>query len=109
AGFCAASFACGLQNAMASNFSGSALRTTHVSGMFTDLGLSLGHWIRRVPVDFVRVRICASTITGFAMGGIASALLLPKIGTDTLYIPAAIALALAIAYQTRLRTRAAVP
>ena len=37
-----ASCACGLQNAMVSTYSGSILRTTHLSGMFTDIGIFLG-------------------------------------------------------------------
>ena len=35
--------AIGLQNAMATTYSGALVRTSHVSGMFTDLGLSLIH------------------------------------------------------------------
>lgn len=34
--------ACGLQNGVASSYSGSAIRTTHVTGTFTDIGLILG-------------------------------------------------------------------
>ncbi|HZZ44574.1 MAG TPA: YoaK family protein [Tepidisphaeraceae bacterium] len=98
-GLCAASLACGLQNAIASNFSGSTLRTTHVSGMFTDLGISIGHYLRNIPVNRIRVRICLSTISGFALGGIASVTLFQKIGPTTLYIPATIAFALALTYQ----------
>jgi uncharacterized membrane protein YoaK (UPF0700 family) len=98
AGFCMASFACGLQNALATNFSGATLRTTHVSGMYTDLGMSIGHWLRRRPVDVVRVRICISTISGFAAGGAISAAMFPRIGLNALYIPAGIALALSVAY-----------
>lgn len=103
-GFCLASLACGLQNAMASSFSGSVIRTTHVSGMFTDVGISLGHWMRRAPVNRLRMRICVSTITGFAMGGVASAMLFRTLGTDTLFFAAGIALLLAIVYH-ELRTR----
>jgi uncharacterized membrane protein YoaK (UPF0700 family) len=98
-GFGVASFACGLQNAMASNFSGSAIRTTHVSGMFTDLGLSIAHWLRGVPIDILRVRVCISTITGFAGGGIVGVLFFRHMGTDTLYIPATITALLALIYR----------
>jgi uncharacterized membrane protein YoaK (UPF0700 family) len=35
-GALAAAMACGLQNAMATTFSGAVVRTTHLSGMFTD-------------------------------------------------------------------------
>jgi len=34
--------ACGLQNGIASSYSGGAIRTTHVTGTFTDIGLLIG-------------------------------------------------------------------
>ncbi|MBS0590976.1 MAG: DUF1275 domain-containing protein, partial [Proteobacteria bacterium] len=37
-----ASAACGLQNAMAGTFSGAVVRTSHMSGIVTDLGTFLG-------------------------------------------------------------------
>jgi uncharacterized membrane protein YoaK (UPF0700 family) len=48
-GFYSAACACGLQNAMMSTFSGAVVRTTHISGMFTDLGIFLGR-PARAPV-----------------------------------------------------------
>eukprot|EP00928_Gymnodinium_smaydae_P020064 TRINITY_DN17749_c0_g1_i1.p1 TRINITY_DN17749_c0_g1~~TRINITY_DN17749_c0_g1_i1.p1 ORF type:complete len:410 (+),score=96.35 TRINITY_DN17749_c0_g1_i1:49-1278(+) len=37
-----AAAACGLQNGMATNWGGAVIRTTHVTGLFTDLGLLVG-------------------------------------------------------------------
>ena len=37
-----ASVGCGLQNATTSTYSGAVVRTTHVTGLFTDLGILLG-------------------------------------------------------------------
>ena len=48
-GVYSASCACGLQNAMVSTYSGAVVRTTHISGMFTDLGIFLGHAVRGLP------------------------------------------------------------
>ncbi len=42
----AAACACGLQNGMATRFSGAVVRTTHMSGIVTDIGLLLGNWMR---------------------------------------------------------------
>jgi uncharacterized membrane protein YoaK (UPF0700 family) len=39
-----AALACGLQNAMVSNYSGSTMRTTHMTGMVTDLGIACSHF-----------------------------------------------------------------
>ena len=41
-----ASAACGLQNALATTYSGAVIRTTHVTGIFTDLGIMLGEFFR---------------------------------------------------------------
>jgi uncharacterized membrane protein YoaK (UPF0700 family) len=38
--------ACGLQNAMTTKFSGSMIRTTHVTGSLTDIGLTIGRALR---------------------------------------------------------------
>lgn len=86
-GIYSASCACGLQNAMVSTYSGAVVRTTHVSGMFTDLGIFLGHALRGLPVDARRLRLCTVVITGFLGGGIAGAAAFHRIGEATLFIP----------------------
>lgn len=90
--------ACGLQNAMVSTYSGSVVRTTHLSGMFTDLGIFLGHWLRRLPVDGRRLRLCAVVISGFLVGGIAGTLIFARLGYGALYVPSALAAVAALAY-----------
>lgn len=67
--------------------------------MITDLGTFIGHWIRGMKVDRIRLRICMSTVGGFLLGGICSALLFKRVGSATLYVPAALALVLAVTYQ----------
>ena len=85
-----ASCACGLQNAMASTFSGSVVRTTHITGMFTDLGIFLGHSLRGHAVDTRRLRLCVIIISGFLAGGMVGAVVFPALGYGTLFIPAAL-------------------
>ena len=41
--------ACGLQNALATTWRGMLIRTTHVSGLFTDIGIAVGHALRGRP------------------------------------------------------------
>ena len=89
-GMCLASAACGLQNAMASTYSGSVVRTTHVSGMFTDLGMFLGHHLRGEPVDERRLRLCVIIISAFVCGGVVGALAFHHLEYTTLYFPAAL-------------------
>jgi uncharacterized membrane protein YoaK (UPF0700 family) len=88
AGLYCAACACGLQNAMVSTFSGTVVRTTHLSGMFTDLGIFLGHALRGLPVDRQRLRLCFLIISAFLSGGIVGAAAFHHIGYNTLLIPA---------------------
>jgi uncharacterized membrane protein YoaK (UPF0700 family) len=97
-GLYAAACACGLQNAMASTYSGTVVRTTHISGMFTDLGIFLGHALRGLPVDTKRLRMCVLVISGFLCGGIAGTLGYHAIGFSILFIPAGITGGAALAY-----------
>lgn len=83
-----ASAACGLQNAMASSYSGAVVRTTHLSGMVTDLGITVGHLFRGLPVDIRRVTLYLALIGGFVFGAILGSWLFPHWGYATLYLPA---------------------
>lgn len=84
-----ASAACGLQNAMASTYSGAVLRTTHFSGTLTDLGIFLGHWLRGIPVDPRRVRLLLSLVLSFLAGAFVGARLFQAFSYAALYVPAA--------------------
>ena len=69
-----ASAACGLQNAMVSTYSGATVRTTHLSGIFTDLGIYLGHRLRGLEVDSLRINICLLVASHFIIGATLGAL-----------------------------------
>jgi uncharacterized membrane protein YoaK (UPF0700 family) len=97
-GMCAAACACGLQNAMVSTYSGTVIRTTHLSGMFTDLGIFLGHSLRGLPVDARRRRLCLLIISAFLCGGIAGAVAFRSLGYATLFIPSSLITFTALAY-----------
>ncbi len=90
AGVYAAAFAVGLQNALVSTYNGAVVRTTHVSGMFTDLGIFLGHTLRGLPTDRRRRRLCLLVITGFLGGGIAGAAMFRAMGYAALFVPGAL-------------------
>ena len=61
-----AALACGLQNAMVTTSSGSTMRTTHITGMVTDLGIACGHLRRGTAVDWFRFRVYASYSSVFS-------------------------------------------
>jgi len=83
-----ASAACGLQNAMASTYSGAVLRTTHFSGTLTDLGIFIGHRLGGLPVDARRVRLLCALVISFAVGAVVGTVLFGVWHYRALYLPA---------------------
>lgn len=95
----------GLQNALVTTFSGAVIRTTHVSGMFTDLGIFLGHRLRGVAADARRLRLSLTVIGGFLAGGIAGALAFTRWSNFALLLPALGSASLAVAHEVVLLRR----
>lgn len=93
-----AAMACGLQNAMATTYSGAVIRTTHLSGMFTDLGIGLGHALRGLPLQTRRLRLSALIIAGFLIGAVLGAWLFRLWAYRALAVPAVLTGTIAIAY-----------
>ena len=93
-----AAAACGLQNAMTSTYSGALVRTTHVSGLFTDLGIMFGLRLRGHALDKRRVILYATLIAGFIVGGLIGAIAYNLVKFYALILPTALALTMAIAY-----------
>ena len=85
-----AAMACGVQNAMATTYSGAVIRTSHLSGMFTDLGIGLGHALRGMPLQRRRLLLCILIISSFFTGAVIGALLFVQMGYDALLVPAAL-------------------
>lgn len=83
-----AATAAGLQNAIATTYSGALVRTTHLSGLYTDIGIALGHALRGKPWQFRRIQLSLLTIGAFFTGCLAGALLFRHFSYDALYLPA---------------------
>ncbi|MBD8898460.1 YoaK family protein [Rhodanobacter sp. DHG33] len=83
-----ASAAVGLQNGMVSAYSGMLIRTTHVTGIFTDLGIYLGHLLRGLPVDMLRLRVCVLVAACFMLGSAIGAVLFGRMQDHSLLVPA---------------------
>ncbi|HEY0735765.1 MAG TPA: YoaK family protein [Herpetosiphonaceae bacterium] len=92
---CAAS---GLQNAMVSTYSGSILRTSHLTGMFTDLGIFVGQLFTGAQVEQRRLHVSLLVISAFLSGGIGGSLLFHALGYATLYVAAVITGSIALIY-----------
>ena len=88
-GVALAAMACGIQNAMASSYYGLVLRTTHVTGIVTDLGVLLGHWVRHRKVKPWKLLLLASILVGFLAGGTVGALAFGRAGVTALGAAAA--------------------
>lgn len=89
-GDCLAAMACGLQNAMATHYSGAIIRTTHMSGIITDLGITVGLKLTGGPVDARRAGLYLVLFAGFFTGGILGSLGYIYMGFETLLFPAAL-------------------
>ena len=81
--------ACGLQNATASSYCGLMIRTTHVTGTVTDIGVMLGHWIRHRQIDTWKLRFLVTLFLAFGAGGWAGALANLQFGPRVLGVAAA--------------------
>ena len=97
-GVLCAAVACGLQNAMATTYSGAVVRTSHLSGMFTDLGIMLGHAARGMPLAHRRLWLCVLVIVFFFAGGVFGAWLFGHWGYAALYLPASLTGITGLAY-----------
>ena len=93
-----ASAACGLQNAMTSTYSGAIVRTTHVSGLFTDLGVALGLRLRGQKADRRKITLYLTLISGFIFGGIAGSLAFVKFQFSAMLVPSIFTAFIAVSY-----------
>lgn len=105
AGHYLASAACGLQNAMVTTFSGALIRTTHVTGLFTDLGLMIGRGIKGAGFDRRKALLYGWIIAGFTSGASVGAFFFGLFGFAALAVPASICLLIAAIYALYNRCR----
>ncbi len=80
--------AMGLQNALASSWSGAVVRTTHVTGLVTDLGIICGRALRGEPVDGPRLKLLGLLFGSFAAGGVGGAVMFNALGWRCVVLPA---------------------
>eukprot|EP00929_Paragymnodinium_shiwhaense_P053575 TRINITY_DN2682_c0_g1_i1.p1 TRINITY_DN2682_c0_g1~~TRINITY_DN2682_c0_g1_i1.p1 ORF type:complete len:454 (+),score=88.14 TRINITY_DN2682_c0_g1_i1:92-1453(+) len=102
------SAACGLQNGMCTAHFGAVVRTTHLTGLMTDSGLTIGRLASILirtrcrrrnfrPLDFAeayvdlkKLVVFASLLTGYIVGVCAGAFLSSPLGIHALFVPASI-------------------
>lgn len=84
-----AAVAAGLQNAMASSYRNLIIRTTHVTGLLTDIGFMAGQVLAGHRIAGWRFTFIGSLLIAFVLGGIAGVLGHARLGHDALWLPAA--------------------
>ncbi|MEP6750580.1 MAG: YoaK family protein [Bacteroidota bacterium] len=84
-------FSMGVQNAMVSLISGSIVRTTHLTGIFTDLGIDLAeaaHSLKKLqPLLKRRIALRLAIIISFLSGGLMGSLLFLQISFTSFFVP----------------------
>ena len=93
-----ASCAAGLQNAMASSYGGQIVRTTHVTGILTDLGFLIGHALRGEKIEGWRLALLSGLLGSFFAGGVVGAYAHSIAGFDALYGVAALIGSMGLVY-----------
>jgi uncharacterized membrane protein YoaK (UPF0700 family) len=95
----------GFQNAVATRISLGRVRTTHVSGMSTDIGISIGLLTMiglqktadpERSAHLERLKLHALTVLAFCVGGILGVLVYKAVGAVLLFIAAALLAAIAL-------------
>ncbi len=90
--------ACGLQNAMVTTFSNAVVRTTHFTGIVTDIGSTIGNYICRRPINVTSLVILTTLLLGFLFGVYLGYIFFQLLNIHSTLIPAAILMALSILY-----------
>eukprot|EP01125_Pyxidicula_operculata_P017193 TRINITY_DN6010_c0_g1_i1.p1 TRINITY_DN6010_c0_g1~~TRINITY_DN6010_c0_g1_i1.p1 ORF type:complete len:352 (-),score=70.80 TRINITY_DN6010_c0_g1_i1:175-1230(-) len=97
------SCAAGIQNGLCTSFSGAVVRTTHVTGIVTDIGLTIGYWIRYhntkpEKAHLWKLKLHVPIVVSFLIGGIFGALSFTALDTFSNLIPACFFILVGAAY-----------
>jgi uncharacterized membrane protein YoaK (UPF0700 family) len=113
--------AMGMQNSLVTRLSGAVVRTTHLTGVVTDMGIEVARWCRwwhaswfadapsqrppgRNPAQCpgsTKVRLLATIASAFTLGSVAGGLAASVLHQNAMFLPsAAVALAAAYAFKT---------
>jgi len=99
-------FACGQQNAMASNYLGLIIRTTHLTGIVTDLGVLIGQSIKHKRPNLWKIYFLLSILTGFFGGGLCGVYLFHFLNFYSIFIPSSMCFFAGVGfYYLRLKVR----
>lgn len=93
-----ACFSMGIQNAMVSHYRGAIIRTTHLSGVLTDIGLALGYCVKGLKLESKKFILHLLILLGFISGSIVAAFVEPYLHLQAFLVPAGLSLILSLVY-----------
>lgn len=93
-----ATMACGLQNGMVTTYSDAIVRTSHITGLMTDLGIYLGKAFLRHEREQWRLQMYLTLLIGFVVGGGVAKLALSRWGITAMYGAAGVTAGLGFVY-----------
>lgn len=97
-----AAMACGLQNAMVATYSGAVIRTTHLTGLTSDMGAAIGNWLAGRAISKPTLGFQAIIWYCFCGGGVVGAFLFAKVNYAAFIVPIVIVLMAAFMYNQAL-------
>eukprot|EP00668_Euglena_longa_P003258 GGOE01003813.1.p1 GENE.GGOE01003813.1~~GGOE01003813.1.p1 ORF type:complete len:635 (+),score=100.64 GGOE01003813.1:27-1931(+) len=97
---CINAYTCGVQNAMGTTYCGSIVRTTHVTGATTDIGIVLGHILKAKALteDAWKLKYLVPLVTAFFAGGVLGDILFVALDYNAILVPAVIGVALSLTH-----------
>lgn len=93
-----AAMACGLQNGMTTKYSGSVVRTTHMTGASTDIGLTLGRLCKGDYAEVWKLQLLVPLLISFLVGGVASVPAFKSLGKDALLVNVVVFFSIGLCY-----------
>lgn len=88
--------AMGMQNGLVTRISSAVVRTTHLTGVVTDLGIESARWVRhrrmmgahpRTAPDPIKMRLLATVGLAFLCGALGGAFAAPRLGHAVMILP----------------------
>jgi uncharacterized membrane protein YoaK (UPF0700 family) len=104
-----ASMASGLQNSLTSKYSGNIIRTTHLTGAATDIGIVLGRMANGDYKDLWKLQVLVPISLSFFMGGFFSKFAVDRLGRLSLMINVIIFFSIGLVYSIFISYRISVP
>jgi uncharacterized membrane protein YoaK (UPF0700 family) len=102
-------FAMGMQNSLVSMISGSVVRTTHLTGTFTDLGIELAQFVRGDVGDTValrsKIKLRLAIIFFFMFGAVAGAYLFKQFHFTSFFAPIVLLISVLVYDVFRIRAK----